>query len=354
VRLVVIDDDRQHLQMVRAALADQGLEIHAADDPRRGLELVKRLRPQIILLDLVMPGVHGMEIDPGTDVILMTGYYSTESAVEAIQKGACDYLSKPLRIEKLRQRVAQLVEEAKRRLRGMELEGDLADAFEFEGMIGRSPLMLELFAMIRRIAPHFRTVLVTGPTGAGKDLVAKALHKQSPAQKGPFVAVNCSSITETLAESELFGYVKGAFTGALQDKVGVFEFASGGTVLLEEIGDMPLPLQAKLLPCARKSRDSARGLPDYASRERACGGGYEPKPASADPRRQVSRGSLLSLVHGRAVCAVLSRASRRSTLARTLLHTCVCTTIWKAVRRPHAASASVAGAPQLARKRARA
>ena len=254
VKLVVIDDDRQHLELVQAALADQGLEIHAVDDPQRGLELVKRLRPQVVLLDLTMPGVHGMdlleqmvEIDPGTDVILMTGHYSTQSAVEAIQKGACDYLEKPLQIEKLRQRLGQLTEDAKRRQHGMKLEKNLAENFEFEGMIGRSPLILELFAMIRRIAPHFRTVLVTGPTGGGKDLVARALHRNSPAQKGPFVAVNCSSITETLAESELFGYVKGAFTGALQDKVGVFEFANGGTVLLDEIGDMPLTLQAKLL-----------------------------------------------------------------------------------------------------------
>ena len=201
------------------------------------------------------------ESDPSTDVILMTGQYSTESAVEAIQKGACDYLPKPLQIEKLRQRVRGLVEEATQRQRSMELENNLAESFEFEGMIGRSPLMLELFAMIRRIAPHFRTVLVTGPTGGGKDLVARALHRRSPAQKGPFVAVNCSSITETLAESELFGYVKGAFTGAQQDKVGVFEFASGGTVLLDEIGDMPLSLQAKLLRVLENHENQRVGSP---------------------------------------------------------------------------------------------
>ena len=254
MKLIIIDDDRQHLEMLQEALADHGLEMHAADDPRRGLELVKRLRPQIVLLDLVMPGVQGMEIveqvvefDPRRRCDFDDRPYLTESAVEAIQKGACDYLPKPLQIEKLRQRVRRLIEDAKQRQHSMELENNLAESFEFEGMIGRSPLMLELFAMIRRIAPHFRTVLVTGPTGGGKDLVARALHRNSPAQKGPFVAVNCSSITETLAESELFGYVKGAFTGALQDKVGVFEFASGGTVLLDEIGDMPLSLQAKLL-----------------------------------------------------------------------------------------------------------
>jgi DNA-binding NtrC family response regulator len=201
----------------------------------------------------VMPGVEGMELlqkivefDPGIDVILMTGYYSTESAVEAIQKGAADYFPKPFSPEKLRQRIAVIVEDAKRRQRSSKLENELLENFQFEGIIGRSPQMLDLFSKIRRIAPHFRSVLVTGPTGAGKELVAKALHQLSGSGKR-FVAVNCSSITESLAESELFGHVRGAFTGANQDKVGVFEYANGGTALLDEIGEMPLAMQAKLL-----------------------------------------------------------------------------------------------------------
>jgi DNA-binding NtrC family response regulator len=129
----------------------------------------------------------------------------------------------------------------------LKLENELLENFEFHGMIGRSPLMLELISQIRRVAPHFRSVLVTGPTGVGKELVARALHRLSPGEKGNFVALNCSSISETLAESELFGHVKGAFTGAQQDKVGVFEYADGGTAMLDEIGEMPLTLQAKLL-----------------------------------------------------------------------------------------------------------
>jgi DNA-binding NtrC family response regulator len=128
-------------------------------------------------------------------------------------------------------------------------------------MIGRSPLMLELVSKIRRIAPHFRSVLVTGPTGVGKELVARALHRLSPGQKGNFVALNCSSISETLAESELFGHVKGAFTGAHQDKVGVFEYAEGGVVLLDEIGEMPLPLQAKLLRVLQNQEVQRVGSP---------------------------------------------------------------------------------------------
>jgi DNA-binding NtrC family response regulator len=253
MRLVVIDDDPKNLKFVNFILASAGLEIHTASDPQAGMDLIHRLRPQIVLTDLVMPGVQGMELlqkivefDPGIDVILMTGYYSTESAVEAIQKGAADYFPKPFSPEKLRQRIALIVEDAKRRQRSSTLENELLENFQFEGIIGRGPLMLDLFSKIRRVAPHFRGVLVTGPTGAGKELVAKALHQLSGSGKR-FVAVNCSSITESLAESELFGHVKGAFTGANQDKVGVFEYADGGTALLDEIGEMPLAMQAKLL-----------------------------------------------------------------------------------------------------------
>jgi DNA-binding NtrC family response regulator len=254
MKLVIIDDDSQNLKMVQFVLADECLEIHTSSDAQRGLDLIRRTHPQVVLLDLVMPGVQGMEMlekildfDPGIDVILMTGYYSTESAVEAIQKGASDYLPKPLSTEKLQERIRQIADEAKRRQRSLRLDNDLLENFAFEGMVGRSPLMLDLFSKIRRIAPHFRVVLVTGATGAGKELVAKALHTLSSAKDGPFVPFNCSSISETLAESELFGHVKGAFTGADQNKVGLFEYADGGTAVLDEIGDMPLPMQAKLL-----------------------------------------------------------------------------------------------------------
>jgi|HubBroStandDraft_6_1064221.scaffolds.fasta_scaffold09252_5 DNA-binding NtrC family response regulator len=252
--LAVIDDDPANIKFVRFVLANEGLEIHSASDAQSGLDLIHQIRPQIVLLDLVMPGVQGMEVlqkilefDPGIDVILMTGFYSTESAVEAIQKGAADYFPKPCSPDKLREKINQIKEVSKHRQRSLKLENELLENFEFDGMIGRSPLMLELFSQIHRIAPHFRSVLITGPTGVGKELVAKALHRLSPGHKGNFVALNCSSISEALAESELFGHVKGAFTGALQDKVGIFEYADGGTAMLDEIGETPLPLQAKLL-----------------------------------------------------------------------------------------------------------
>ena len=254
LKLLAIDDDAQNLEMIRSALEREGLEIATEQDPEAGFETFLKMRPRIVLLDLVMPKISGIElleriisIDPGADVILITAHYSAESAVEAIQKGASDYMTKPLEIGKLRTRIASLMADAETRQRTLRLDQELLGAYQFEGMVGRSPLMLEVFAKIRRIAPHFRTVLVTGATGTGKELVARALHRLSPASRGPFVVCNCSALVENLVESELFGYVKGAFTGAAQDKVGLFEHADGGTIFLDEIGELAPPAQAKLL-----------------------------------------------------------------------------------------------------------
>ncbi|HLY18665.1 MAG TPA: sigma-54 dependent transcriptional regulator [Bryobacteraceae bacterium] len=253
IKLLAIDDDPQSLELVSEALSDNGLHIFTANDPETGLELVTRERPEIVLSDILMPKMNGMEllsrvleIDPAIDVILMTAHYSTDAAVEAIKKGACDYLDKPIRLAVLREKISKLAEDARRRLRASQLDDELMDTCQFEGMVGRSPLMWEMFAQIRRVAPHYRACAVTGPTGTGKELVANALHKLSQAS-GPMVVCNCSAVVETLFESELFGHVRGAFTGATTDKMGLFEYAHGGTLFLDEIGDMPLATQAKLL-----------------------------------------------------------------------------------------------------------
>lgn len=254
LKLLAIDDEAQSLEMIESALATQGVEITISQDPEAGFEIFRRIRPRIVLLDLVMPNIGGMELlermtalDPGAEVILTTAHYSTESAVEAIQKGAADYLTKPLDIDKLRSRIAALLADAETRQRTLRLDQELVDAYQFEGMVGRSPLMLEVYAKIRRIAPHFRTVLISGATGTGKELVAKALHHLSPVSRGPFVVCNCSALVDNLVESELFGYARGAFTGAIQDKIGMFEHADKGTIFLDEIGELSPSAQAKLL-----------------------------------------------------------------------------------------------------------
>jgi DNA-binding NtrC family response regulator len=188
-----------------------------------------------------------MAFDPSIDVILMTAHYSTDTAVEAIKKGASDYWNKPVPIDTIRKRVDQLLETARRRMRASSLQHELLDSAEFHGIVGNSPQMWDLYSRIERVAPHYRTVLVTGPTGTGKDLVAKSLHALSPVADGHLVVLNCSAVVETLFESELFGHVRGSFTGAVADKTGLFEHAHKGTLFLDEIGDMPLSTQAKLL-----------------------------------------------------------------------------------------------------------
>jgi DNA-binding NtrC family response regulator len=268
LRLLIIDDDLQNLGLIESALKQRGLEILTATDPEDGLAIFQEKRPEIVLVDLMMPKMSGLglleqiiAIDPGAEVILMTGYYSAESAVEAIRKGAADYLTKPLDVVALRDRITALVNEYLTRKLASQLDHQMVDTFQLEGIVGRSPPIMDVFAAIRRVAPHFRTALVTGETGTGKELVAHALHRLSPVAEKTFAVCNCSALVETLFESELFGHVRGAFTGATQDKVGLFEYANQGTVFLDEIGDMPLPGQAKLLRVLQNQEVQRVGSP---------------------------------------------------------------------------------------------
>jgi DNA-binding NtrC family response regulator len=247
ISIVILDDNAGSLELLSAALAREGVVIRTASRPTEALELVRQVHPQLVLTDLVMPEMSGldvlkriMETAPSTDVVLMTAHYTTETAVQAIRNGAADYLEKPIRLPVLRERVGRLIEEARRR------EEVGSNFSEFEGLIGTSSRMAEMFARIRRIAPHYRSALIQGATGTGKDLVARALHARSGV-KGQYVVLNCSAVVETLFESELFGHVRGAFTGADRDKPGLFEAANEGTLFLDEIGDMPLSTEAKLL-----------------------------------------------------------------------------------------------------------
>jgi DNA-binding NtrC family response regulator len=252
IHIVLIDDNPGSLELLSIALKRTGVAIHTALTPAGGLDLVHTLHPRLVVTDLVMPGASGLDVlrdvvrfDPTIDVILMTAHYTTETAVEAIQQGAADYLQKPVKLAVLRDRVNDLLLAAELRDDASAGQADPSN-LQFEGLVARSPQMWHLFGLIQRIAPHYRSVLIQGPTGSGKDLVASALHRRSRVT-GRYVVLNCSAVVETLFESELFGHVKGAFTGAERDKTGLFELANGGTLFLDEIGDMPLATQAKLL-----------------------------------------------------------------------------------------------------------
>lgn len=268
ITLLAIDDDPTCLSLIEGAMTQEGLQVFTTTRSQEALEMVCRHHPQIVLLDLRMPEMDGIEVleriveaDAATEVVLMTAHQSIETAVEAIRKGASDYLTKPLELDRLRDVVGKLAAEASERHKTTELERQMVRTCQFEGLIGRSPLMLEVFDRIRRVAPHFRSVLITGATGTGKELVARALHARSPVAAKNFAICNCSAVVETLFESELFGYVKGAFTGAAQDKIGLFEYAHGGTLLLDEIGDMPLSTQAKLLRAIQSQEIHRVGSP---------------------------------------------------------------------------------------------
>ena len=252
--VLTIDDDLGVLEYYRAALTSPGVRFEFTSDPIRGLELVRELAPELVFLDLRLPQMGGMEVlrrirgqDRRAQVVVISGDQSVESAVEAIQEGAANYICKPVSPEKLRSIVEEVKEIFEQRARSVRLEKELVQHFNLEGIIGRSPRMLEVFELMRRVAPHFRTALVLGETGTGKELVARALHKMSPRRDRPFAVCNCAAVVETLFESELFGHRKGAFTGAHEDRKGLFESADGGVVFLDEVGELGSGVQSKLL-----------------------------------------------------------------------------------------------------------
>jgi DNA-binding NtrC family response regulator len=265
--VVAVVRDTGSLDVIQATLEQQGFRVLSAADAVEGWDLIQRSHAQVILVETeVANGTCLLERiadwDPGAPVLLLTDHYAADSAVEGIQHGACDCLSKPLSAATLWRRVGEVLAEARLRRETLELDERLLASFHFHGMVGRSPQMLETFARIRRVAPHYRIALIGGATGTGKELVAHALHDLSPVATRRFAVCNCSAIVETLFESELFGHTKGAFTGATQDRVGLFEYAQGGTVFLDEIADMPLTTQSKLLRVVQNQELQRVGSPE--------------------------------------------------------------------------------------------
>jgi two-component system response regulator HydG len=253
-RLLVIDDDASVLPLVERFARSCRFEVHTYQSAREALAALPDLHPDAALVDLQMPELSGIDVlkeigatEPECQVILMTGDASVDTAIEAVKAGALDYLSKPIDFDRLRALLDGVTASRKRRERLLSAEAAVAAQIELHGMIGRAAVMQQLFTTIRRLAPHARTVLITGETGTGKELVARALHAEGSRRARRFLTVNCAAVVETLFESELFGHVRGAFTGATDAKVGMFEHADRGTLFLDEIGELPAALQPKLL-----------------------------------------------------------------------------------------------------------
>jgi DNA-binding NtrC family response regulator len=253
--IIVIDDEPGILEVVGRFATRSGFQVIACAGGREGIARVQSTHADLVMVDLRMPDVGGLEVlrairesNPDCQAVLMTGYASVETAVEAIKLGAMDYLSKPLDFGRLQQMLAGVREEIERRRAVLSIERDLARHLEFCGMIGRGPVMQDLFGLIRRLAPHVKAALVTGETGTGKELVARALHRSGPRRDRPFITVNCSAVIEPLIETELFGELRGGPDGeAGRHTPGLFEAANGGTLLLDEVAEVPLAVQAKLL-----------------------------------------------------------------------------------------------------------
>jgi DNA-binding NtrC family response regulator len=252
--LLIVDDEEGILDVLSRFARRAGFEVVTSSGGRDAIALLRAQRIDLAMIDLRMPDIGGLDVlrairenDPRCQTVLMTGYASVDTAVEAIKLGAVDYLSKPLEFDRVQQLLTGVREEIERRRSLQAVESDLARRLEFCGLIGRSAVMQELFGLVRRLAPHVRTALISGETGTGKELIARALHHTGPRRDRRFVTINCSAVVETLFESELFGHARGAFTGATDHKPGLFELADGGTLFLDEVGELPLAVQAKLL-----------------------------------------------------------------------------------------------------------
>jgi two-component system response regulator HydG len=253
-RILVADDDPDIRELLGDALDGWGYEVGLAAGGREAVELVERRLFEAALLDINTPGMGGLELlerlkrhDAALDVVMMTGDPMVFTAVQALKAGAWDYLVKPLDLDELRHLMHRLLEKRRLAREVSELRSRLGEHLAAKELVGASPAMARVRALVERVAGTDAPVLIEGESGTGKELVAAAIHRSSPRAAGPFVPVNCGAIPEDLMESEFFGHVRGAFTGAVADALGLFRSAHGGSLFLDEVGELPLPLQAKLL-----------------------------------------------------------------------------------------------------------
>jgi two-component system response regulator PilR (NtrC family) len=253
-QILIVDDEQSMLDFLTLMLQKEGYDIITANDGAKAKEFIKKEKLDLIISDIKMPDIDGIEllkyikeINPGATVILITAYASTKTAIQALKLGAYDYISKPFDIDELKIIIEKALEKKRLTEEVSYLKRELAEKHSFANIIGKSKKMKELFQIIEKVASSNATVLIAGESGTGKELVAQAIHYNSPRQNKRFVSVNCGALPPDLLESELFGYMKGAFTGAVRNKEGLFEVAHDGTILLDEISEMSPQMQVKLL-----------------------------------------------------------------------------------------------------------
>jgi DNA-binding NtrC family response regulator len=268
-RVLVVEDDPDIRRILQLFLSERDFSVATAESANVAIEILAEAPVDLILSDVRMPGMSGIELlqhvrerDPDVQLVLMTAYSSVKDAVAAIQAGATDYIEKPIDFRRL-ERILEVVFERRRLTRENRiLHQQLQGPVEFQGMVARSQEMLEIFSFIERLARYPTTALITGESGTGKELVARALHELSPLKDRPLVICNCTTLAPTLLESELFGHVRGAFTGADRDRKGLFEAAHSGSIFLDEIGELPLAVQSKLLRVIENREIKRVGSPD--------------------------------------------------------------------------------------------
>ena len=261
MKILVVDDHEPTLALLKAIIKKAGYQVETASAAAEGLGRVEAGDITVVFTDLVMPGMGGLDflkrakaVDPDLPILVMTGQGTIETAVEAMRNGAEDYLTKPIARSEVILQIERALEKRRLVTENRELRGELADRYSYDKIIGNSRAMKKVYQIIAKVAPSDVTVLIRGENGTGKDLVARALHYNSPRRKGPFVKIDCTALPEGLLESELFGYKKGAFTGANRDKPGRVENSAGGTLFLDEISELTSPLQAKVLRLIQERR----------------------------------------------------------------------------------------------------
>ncbi len=253
-RILVVDDEESIREFLEIMLKKEGYEITLAEDGQKAKDLLAKKSFDMIISDLQMPNVTGIELlkhvkesYPDIVFMLITAFGTTETAVEAMKMGAYDYLTKPFKIDEVRMNIQNALRSRNLEVENRSLKKELVKEYSFQNMVGNSTAMHAIFDMVKRVAQTPTNVLITGESGTGKEVIAKAIHYNGPLKDRPFVTINCGAIPENLMESEMFGHKKGSFTGAVVDKVGLFEVADGGTLFLDEVGELPLTIQVKLL-----------------------------------------------------------------------------------------------------------